>query len=184
MAVDRRLTRIVAIAGSFLEIGLWSLAFLVVIREIEVSARATSRLNTLNAELEQRLGERTATLQSEIAERRRTQEIAERLAAVVESSGDAIVTKALDGTITAWNLGAEKMFGYSSEEAVGKPIAMLLPPERAEEEFGILSRIRRGEKATHFETVRVRKGGKNIEVSVSISLIRAACIGRSRSLRL
>ena len=76
---------------------MWSLAFLVVIREIEVSARATSRLNTLNAELEQRVGERTAALQSEIADHRRTQEIAERLAAVVESSGDAIMTKALGG---------------------------------------------------------------------------------------
>jgi PAS domain S-box-containing protein len=186
MAADQRLTRFIAIAGLFLEIGLWSLAFLVIIHEIEVSGRATLQLNALNAELEQRVGERTAALQSEIADRRRTQEIAERLAAVVESSGDAIMTKALDGTITAWNLGAEKVFGYSSEEAVGKPIAMLLPPERAEEESGILSRIRRGENVAHYDTVRVRKDGKNIDVSVSISLLRdhtGAIVGASKIAR-
>lgn len=185
-AAGRRLTRIIAIAGLFLGIGLWSLGFLVVIHEIEVSGRATLQLNALNAELEQRLGERTAALQSAISDRRRTQEIAERLAWVVESSGDAIMTKTLDGTITAWNLGAEKLFGYSSEEAVGKPMAMLLPPESAEEESSILARIRRGENVAHFDTVRVRKGGKNIDVSVSISLIRdhtGAIVGASKIAR-
>jgi PAS domain S-box-containing protein len=93
------------------------------------------------------------------------------LAAVVESSDDAIISKTLDGTITAWNRGAEKVFGYSSAEAVGKTMAMLLPPDRAEEEFGILARIRCGESIHHFETVRVRKGGKKIDVSVTISPI-------------
>jgi PAS domain S-box-containing protein len=75
----------------------------------------------------------------------------------------------LDGTITAWNRGAEKVFGYSAEEAVGKPMALLLPPEHAEEESGILARIRRGESVEHFETVRVRKDGNKIDVSVTIS---------------
>ena len=78
------------------------------------------------------------------------------------------------------------MFGYSSEEAVGKPIAMLLPPERAEEESGILSRIRRGENLAHYDTVRVRKDGKNIDVSVSISVIRdhtGAIVGASKIAR-
>jgi PAS domain S-box-containing protein len=185
-AAGQRLTRIIAFVGVFLEVGLWVLAFLVVVREIDVSARARAQLNTLNAELEQRVEERTAALQSEITDRRRTQEVAERLAAVVESSGDAIISKTLDGIITAWNRGAEKVFGYSSAEAVGKPMALLLPPERAEEESGILVRIRRGESVDHFDTVRVRKGGKKIDVAVTISPIRdstGAIVGASKIAR-
>jgi PAS domain S-box-containing protein len=115
--------------------------------------------------------ERTAALQSEVADRRRAQGRAERLAAIVESSDDAIISKTLDGTITAWNRGAEKVFGFSSAEAVGQPIALILPPERAEEESGILAQIGRGESVQHFETVRVRKDGKKIDVSVTISPI-------------
>src|ERR1700677_4821336 len=170
-AAEQRLARIIAIVGAFLKVGSWILAFLVIIREISISARAQSQLNTLNAELEQRVKERTAALQSEIADRRRAQEIAEHLAAVVESSDDAIISKTLDGTITAWNRGAEKVFGYTSSEAVGQRRALLLPPERADEESGILSQIRRGESVQHFETVRVRKDGKKINVSVTISPI-------------
>jgi PAS domain S-box-containing protein len=168
-AAGQRLTKITAVAGVFLEVGLWVLVFLVVIREIGASARARSQLNTLNIELEKRVEERTAALQSEIADRRRAQEVAERLAAVVQSSDDAIISKTLDGTITAWNRGAEKVFGYSGEEAVGKPMALLLPPERADEESGILERVSRGESVHHFDTVRVRKDGKKIDVSVTIS---------------
>jgi two-component system, cell cycle sensor histidine kinase and response regulator CckA len=99
-------------------------------------------------------------------------EVRERLAAVVESSDDAIIGKSLDGTITAWNSGAENLFGYSASEALGKPIQMLHPPERANEEYEILTRIRRGEHLKHFETVRVQKDGKRIDVSVTISPIR------------
>jgi len=182
----QRLTKITAVAGVFLEVGLWVLVFLVVIREIGASARARSQLNTLNAELEQRVEERTAALQSEITERRRTQEIAERLAAVVQSSDDAIISKTLDGTITAWNRGAEKVFGYSAEEAVGKPMTLLLPPERAEEESVILERVSRGESVHHFDTVRVRKDGKKIDVSVTISPVvdsRGAIVGASKIAR-
>jgi hypothetical protein len=182
----QRLTKITAVAGVFLEVGLWVLVFLVVIREIGASARARSQLNTLNAELEQRVEERTAALQSEITERRCTQEIAERLAAVVQSSDDAIISKTLDGTITAWNRGAEKVFGYSAEEAVGKPMTLLLPPERAEEESDILERVSRGESVHHFDTVRVRKDGKKIDVSVTISPVvdsRGAIVGASKIAR-
>jgi PAS domain S-box-containing protein len=171
-AAGQQLTRIISVVGVFFEVGLWVLAFLVVIREIDVSARARAQLTTLNAELEQRVEERTAALQLEITDRRRTQEMAERLAAIVESSGDAIISKTLEGTITAWNRGAEKVFGYSSTEAVGKPMALLIPPERAEEEAGILARICRGEIVDHFDTVRVRKGGEKIDVSVTTSPIR------------
>jgi PAS domain S-box-containing protein len=182
----QRLAMIIAIVGVFLKVGSWMLAFLVIIREIGISSRAQLQLNTLNAELEQRVKERTASLQSEIADRRRAQEIAEHLAAVVESSDDAIISKTLDGTITAWNRGAEKVFGYSSAEAVGKPMALLLPPERAEEEAGILARIRCGESISHFETVRVRKDGKKIDVSVTISPIsdaKGAIVGASKIAR-
>ncbi|HXM08432.1 MAG TPA: PAS domain S-box protein [Terriglobales bacterium] len=185
-AAGQRSTRIIAIAGLFLEMGLWSLAFLIVIREIGVSARARSQLNTLNAELEQRVKERTAALQSEITERRHTQEIAERLADVVQSSDDAIISKDLHGTITAWNRGAEKIFGYSAAEAVGKPMTLLLPPECAEEESGILARIRGGESVEHFETVRVRKDGKRIDVSATVSPISdstGAIVGASKIAR-
>jgi two-component system, chemotaxis family, CheB/CheR fusion protein len=84
-------------------------------------------------------------------------ELRERLAAIVESSDDAILSKTLDGTISAWNRGAEKMFGYSAAEMLGKSMLLLLPPERIDEESDILARISRGESVDHFETVRVRK---------------------------
>jgi PAS domain S-box-containing protein len=110
-------------------------------------------------------------IRADITERKSAKEVSEHFASVVESSGDAIISNALDGTITAWNYGAEKVFGYSSAEAVGKSMTMLLPPGRVEDEAGILARIRRGEIVDHFDTVRVRKGGKKIDVSVTISPI-------------
>ena len=94
------------------------------------------------------------------------------LAAIVDSSNDGIISKTLDGVILSWNAAAERIFGYSAEEAVGKPILMLLPPERQDEEAMILSRIRKGERIGHFETVRVRKDGSLVEISVTISPIR------------
>jgi PAS domain S-box-containing protein len=108
----------------------------------------------------------------DITERALMMEARERLAVIVESSDDAIISKTLDGTITAWNRGAEKIFGYSPSEAVGQPIAMLIPPERANEEIDILVRIGRGESVEHFETIRMRKDGKRIDVSATISPIR------------
>jgi PAS domain S-box-containing protein len=110
-------------------------------------------------------------IRADITERKRS-ETRERLAAVVESSDDAIVGKSLDGVITAWNGGAEKLFGYSPAEVMGKSMRMLLPEERANEESDIMLHIARGESVEHFETVRVRKDGKRIDVSAVISLIR------------
>lgn len=95
-----------------------------------------------------------------------------RLAAIVESSDDAIVSKTLEGVITSWNTGARRIFGYTAEEVVGKPITILIPPDRLHEEPMILSRLRRGERVDHFETVRVTREGKLVEVSVTISPIR------------
>jgi PAS domain S-box-containing protein len=101
----------------------------------------------------------------DVTERKQAEEIRERLAAVVESSEDAVISKNLDGTIIAWNSGAEKLFGYSSTEALGKPIRMLLPSEGANQELGILARIGRGEHVDEVDTVRIRKDGRKIDVS-------------------
>ena len=122
----------------------------------------------------------------DITERKHAEETLERLAAAVESSNDAVVTKTLDGSITSWNSAAEKLFGYSAAEAIGQPVRMLLPPERADEESDIMERIRRGESFSHFETVRVRKDGSKIDVSVTISPIKdraGAIVGASKIAR-
>jgi PAS domain S-box-containing protein len=94
-----------------------------------------------------------------------------RLVALVESSDDAIIAKTLDGIIQSWNRGAERLFGYSADEVVGKPITVLFPPDRLQEEETILSRIRRGERVNHYETVRKRKDGALLHVSLTISPI-------------
>jgi PAS domain S-box-containing protein len=108
----------------------------------------------------------------DITERVQSEEVREHLAAVVDSSDDAIISKDLNGIINAWNHGAEKVFGYSAAEALGKPMLMLFPPGRVYEEADILDRIRHGESVEHFETVRMRKDGKHIDVSVTISPIK------------
>jgi PAS domain S-box-containing protein len=96
------------------------------------------------------------------------------LAAIVESSDDAIVSKTLQGIIRSWNRAAERLFGYSAEEAVGQPITLIIPPERVEEESEILRKLRRGERVDHFETVRVAKDGRRLDVALTISPIRDA----------
>ncbi len=94
-----------------------------------------------------------------------------RLAAIVNSSDDAIIGKTLDGIITSWNPGATKLFGYSESEAIGQSMLLLIPTERAHEELDILRRIGRGESLKHFDTVRVRKDGRFIDISATISPI-------------
>src|SRR4051794_22171187 len=94
------------------------------------------------------------------------------LAAIVASSDDAIVSKTLQGVVTSWNLAAERIFGWTAQEMVGRPITTIIPPERLNEEPKILSRIQAGERVDHFETIRVRKDGRPINVSVTISPIR------------
>jgi len=94
------------------------------------------------------------------------------LASIVESSNDAIISKDLDGIITSWNKGAERLFGHAAEEAVGKPITILIPPDRRSEECMILKRITRGERIEHFETVRERKDGSSIVVSLTVSPVK------------
>ena len=92
-----------------------------------------------------------------------------RIASIVEGSDDAIISKDLQGVITSWNTGAERLFGYAAPEVIGKPMTLLIPPERSNEEPTILARIARGETTDHFETVRIGKGGRKIDVSVTIS---------------
>ncbi|MGZ4972755.1 MAG: PAS domain-containing sensor histidine kinase, partial [Limisphaerales bacterium] len=95
-----------------------------------------------------------------------------RLAAIVESSDDAIVSKNLDGYITSWNKSAERIFGYTAKEAIGQHVTLIIPPERHDEEPKILERLRRGERVDHYETIRVAKDGRRINVSLTISPIR------------
>jgi PAS domain S-box-containing protein len=96
------------------------------------------------------------------------------LASIIQSSDDAIVSKNLDGIITSWNKGAERVFGYSAEEAIGQPITIVIPQDRQDEERTILTRIRRGERIEHFETVRQRKHGSLIVVSLTVSPVKNA----------
>ena len=97
---------------------------------------------------------------------------AQHYAAIVESSEDAILSKDLDGVILTWNLGAERLFGYTADEAVGKSVTIIIPADRLDEEPGILAKIRSGERIHHFETVRRRKDGSLIDISLTISPIR------------
>ena len=122
----------------------------------------------------------------DVTEGRKAQEAQAHLAAIVESSDDAIISKTLDGIIRSWNQGAERVFGYSAAEAIGRSITFLIPPDRPAEEDEILRRLRQGDRIEHFETVRVRKDGTRIDVSVTISPIRdetGQVVGASKIVR-
>jgi PAS domain S-box-containing protein len=122
----------------------------------------------------------------DIRERQRADEARARLAAIVESSDDGIISKNLDGVIQSVNAGAQRIFGYRADELVGQPVTILIPQERQSEETEILARLRRGERIDHFETVRLAKGGRLVDVSLTISPIRDAhgrIIGASKVAR-
>lgn len=122
----------------------------------------------------------------DVTEKRKAEEVHARLAAIVEDSQDAIISKSLAGIIQTWNEGAHRIFGYTAEEAVGKHVTIIIPHERLNEETAILDRLRRGEHVEHFETVRRRKDGEYIVVSLTVSPIRnsdGAIIGASKIAR-
>ena len=136
------------------------------------------------------LGESTRTTQQKLSDS--NTQLASKVAdqslitALVESSDDAIVSKTLDGIITSWNAGATRLFGYEAAEAIGQSIAIIIPPDRIDEEAEIIASIRRGERVDHLETVRRRKDGKLVEISVTISPIRdgsGAIVGASKIAR-
>jgi two-component system, cell cycle sensor histidine kinase and response regulator CckA len=139
--------------------------------EIQDSRRAA--LNVMEDALQARqIAEKlNAELRNEITERQEGENAKARLAAIVESSDDAIVSKDLNGIITSWNRGAERLFGYTAEEAIAQRVTMLIPPERLDEEPRILERIRRGERIEHYETVRRHKDGSLLNISLSVSPI-------------
>jgi PAS domain S-box-containing protein len=107
----------------------------------------------------------------DLTDRKQAEENAQRLASVVESSDDAIVSKDLQGVVQSWNKGAERLFGYSAQEIIGKSITLLFPLDRMDEEPSILERLRRGERVGHYETVRKRKDGALVDVSLTVSPI-------------
>ncbi|MEW9614398.1 chemotaxis protein CheB [Shinella sp. S4-D37] len=129
---------------------------------------------------------RMSGIVADITERRESELHAQRLAAIVRSSEDAIISKDMDGTIVSWNQGAERLFGYSNDEIVGKSVMTLIPPDRHAEEAGIMDRVRRGDHIQHYETIRQRKDGSSVWVSLSISPIqdaRGVVIGASKIAR-
>jgi PAS domain S-box-containing protein len=138
-----------------------------------------------NRELSQRLEQHSVTVRERPDDAARLQRIVQEsnvdvlfesmwLASIVEFSDDAIISKNLDGIITSWNKGAERLFGYLAEEAIGKSVTILIPPERQDEEEAILERVRRGDVVEHYETVRQRKDGSLVDISLTVSPIRGA----------
>ncbi|HEX4120836.1 MAG TPA: PAS domain S-box protein [Verrucomicrobiae bacterium] len=118
------------------------------------------------------LQHKTKLLETQIAEHQHAHDLAQKLAAIVESSDDAIISKDLNGTILSWNKGAQRIFGYLPQEIIGKSIMVMIPSDRMDEEAAILSRLRRGDHIDHYETMRCRKDGSLVEISLSISPIK------------
>jgi PAS domain S-box-containing protein len=142
----------VSLVAGILAIFVAGSALIAIRRDFAGRARAQETLRRTKDELELRVAERTGELRG-----------------IVESSDDAIITKTLDGLITSWNPGAERIFGYSAEQAIGQSMQIIIPPERSREEPAILARLAQGERVDHFETVRVRADGSRIDVSATIS---------------
>jgi PAS domain S-box-containing protein len=122
----------------------------------------------------------------DVSERKASELARAHLAAIVDSSHDAIVSKTLQGIVRSWNTGAERLFGYTAQEAIGQPITFLIPADRQDEEREILARLARGERVDHFETVRMSKDGRQLDISLTVSPIRDASgtiIGASKIAR-
>lgn len=132
-------------------------------------------LNPIDYEGQENGGERfVMAILRETTGRKRAEETRSRLSAIVENSDDAIIGTTLEGNITSWNRGAEEMYGYTQEETLGCPVSMLVPSDRPDETSKILEKIGRGEKVDHYETVRVRKDGRKMHISLTVSPTRDA----------
>jgi len=157
-----------------------------VMREFPGIGKRTMLLNARRLGSREGGPERILLGVEDVTERKEAELALAQLAAIVESSDDAVIAIDLDGVIASWNEGAERLYGYTAQEAIGQPIATLIPPERSGEEESILERLRRGEHIKHFETTRLRKGGSAVDVSLTVSPIKNAqgeVIGASRIAR-
>jgi two-component system cell cycle sensor histidine kinase/response regulator CckA len=154
--------------------------------ELQESRRAAFNLMEDALQARQLVEKLNIELRKEITERKQAEKAKHRLAAIIESSDDAIISKDLNGIITSWNHGAEQIFGYRETEIIGKPITVLIPTDRHGEELAILARIRRGERIEHYETIRQCKNGSLVDISLSVSPIKDAegkIIGASKIAR-
>lgn len=173
--------------------GTQGVTFSCIIADLTERKSAEDALRQVNETLEARVHERTAELSAandslhrEMAERERLEAAKARLAAIVEHSLDAIISAELDGTITSWNSAAEQLFGYCAEEAIGKSIALIVPPELRRREDSILDQLRRGKAVVQYDSIRLTKEGRHIPVSLTISPIRdktGAIIGAAKIIR-
>ncbi|HEY3153139.1 MAG TPA: CheR family methyltransferase [Candidatus Binatia bacterium] len=148
--------------------------------------RRTMLLNARRLELDDGAPAMILLAIEDVTERQHADVITASLAAIVNSSEDAIIGKDMNGVITSWNKSAERLFGYTAQEAIGEPITMLIPPDRQHEEPEILARLKRGESVNNFETVRLHKNGSPLEISLTISPIKDATdkvIGASKIAR-
>jgi len=142
-------------------------------------SRQSARITTVTAVLGAVVGTGMVGLalllfRRDLAHRQRADDAVRRLAAIVESSEDSIISKTLDGFIVSWNAGARRIYGYTAQEVIGRPVSVLCPPERVDEVYQNLDRVRRGEHVQHFATTRVRKDGRRIDMSLTISPIKDA----------
>ena len=155
-------------------------------RDFEQMGRRTMLLHARRINDPQQKTNRILLAIEDITERKQAEALQARLAAIVEYSEDAIIGKDINGTITSWNQGAQRLFGYTDQEAVGQQILILIPPDREDEERHIMERVRRGESTDQFETVRRRKDGSMVNVSMTVSPIKdtqGVVIGASKIAR-
>jgi len=168
--------------GSGLSFSLLLLVFYILKREIFERKRTEQALRKIKDELEIRVDQRAGELKKAYEELKKAEQVSSQLAAIVNFSDDAIIGNTLEGIITSWNVGAEKVYGYHAEEVIGKHISLLVPPEFSNEIPRIREKLRSGESISHFETIRTRKDGKRICVSLTFSPIKddaGAVIGLS-----
>jgi PAS domain S-box-containing protein len=178
-AAARRISIFLVLLSITVAIGIAAFVTARLSRDMKDRELTKSAIRKLNEDLEKKVAERTEdlartveTLREEVNERRAQEVDLRRLAAIVESSGDAIIAITLNGIITDWNPGAERMLGYQRGEMIGQPISRILPPDRLGEPNRSLQRLIGGDQVVRHETVRVRKGGKHIHVSLTISPLR------------